>query len=171
MTSAPQSPLALEEALPQYYEEDRLVLLPRDPYSLYAYWEISTSYRDSLKNDWGEEAWQNSAPVLRVYKHRWSQQGIIDSVTEINLEPEANNWYISVNSPDHFYHAELGLRRREGTFSPLLCSNLVRTPRDAISDLIDENWKLPDWKSRKLFRRISVCHLSSPEFIRHSPKK
>ena len=29
------------ESLPQYYGTDRLVILPRDPYSLFAYWEIT----------------------------------------------------------------------------------------------------------------------------------
>ncbi len=162
---------ACEEALPTYYEEDRLVLLPRDPYSLFAYWEISTSTGEHIKKNWGEKGWNNSSPVLRICKHHRSRQETIESVTDINLEPGSNNWYIPVTGPDHFYHVELGWRRPEGTFFSLLISNLVRTPRNSISDLIDENWKLPDWKSRKLFRRISVYHLSSPELIRRLPKQ
>lgn len=165
-----QGALARKETLPEYYGEDRLVLLPRDPYSLFAYWEISASTREHIRESWGEDIWRNSSPVLRICKHRWSRQGTIDSVIDIDLKPGADNWYISVTGPDHFYHAELGWRRPEGIFFPLLSSNLVRTPRDSISDLIDENWQLPDWKSRKLFRRISVYHLSSPELIRRLPK-
>ncbi|HHX87198.1 MAG TPA: DUF4912 domain-containing protein [Firmicutes bacterium] len=169
MAVKPQG-LLNRETLPEYYEEDRLVLLPRDPYSLFAYWEISVSTREHIRESWGEDIWRSSFPVLRICKHRWSRQGTIDNVTDINLKHGANNWYVHVNSPDHFYHAELGWRRPEGTFFSLLCSNLVRTPRDSISDLIDENWQLPDWKSRKLFRRISVYHLSSPELIRRLQK-
>ena len=171
MSVEPQDLAGRGKTLPGSYEEDRLALLSRDPYSLFAYWEISSSTRERIREDWGEEIWHGSSPVLRICKHNRSKKGDIDSLVDINLEPDAANWYISINGPDHYYHAELGWRRPEGTFFSLLTSNLVRTPRDSISNLIDENWQLPDWKSRKLFRRISVYHLSSPELVRRSPRQ
>ncbi len=171
MAVEPQDLAGRGKTLPGSYEEDRLALLPRDPYSLFAYWEISSSTRENIRKSWGEEVWQGSSPVLRICKHRRAHKGALDSVTDLDLEPDAASWYISINGPDHFYHAELGWRRPEGTFFSLLTSNLVLVPRDAISDLIDENWQLPNWKSRSLFRRISVYHLSSRELIRRSPRQ
>ncbi|NMA92959.1 MAG: DUF4912 domain-containing protein [Firmicutes bacterium] len=169
MAADPQAPPGHEEILPEYYEEDRLVLLPRNPYSLYAYWEISPSTRNRIVESWGEANWCRSSPVLRICKHHPSHRKTIESHLDIDLDPDANNWYITVESADRFYHAELGRRRPGGTFFSLLSSNLVCTPRDSISHQVDENWQLPDWKSRKLIRRIAVYHLSSPELIRRLP--
>lgn len=158
------------ESLPQYYSEDRLVILPRDPYSIFAYWEISLPTRETFKKKAGGERWPEATFLLRVYKHAWTDQNIVESFVDLDVSQESGNWYIPVDSADRFYHVELGWKLPEGPFQPLLCSNTVRTPRDSLSDLIDENWQLPDWKARKLFRRISLYHLSSTEFFRRRNK-
>ena len=153
-------------SLPQFYGIDRLVILPRDPYSLFAYWEITESTREKLKSEWGDAAWQQAIFQMRVYKHQWDREEQIESFFDITLQDGSNNWYFNVTDTDRLYHTELGWRTADGNFRPVLRSNLVRTARDSISDIIDEEWQLPDWKARKLYRRISLYHLSSPEMFR-----
>jgi hypothetical protein len=159
------------EAIPAYYGEDRLVILPRDPYCLFAYWEVSLPTRERLRQEAGDARWENAAPMLRVYKHDWFREETVESFSDVALRSEADNWYLPVTESDRVYHAELGWRMPEGAFRPVLRSNAVRTPRDGLSDIIDEAWQLPDWKARKLYRRISLYHLSSPEMFRRRKQR
>ncbi|MEW5785259.1 MAG: DUF4912 domain-containing protein [Bacillota bacterium] len=159
------------ESLPHYYGVDRLVVLPRDPYCLYTYWEVSLPTRESLKNEWGEAAWQGARLQLRVHKHDWNREEIVESFFDVTLETETDNWYLPALDSDRVYHTELGWRLPDGDFKPVLRSNAVRTPRDGLSDIIDEEWQLPDWKARRLFRRISLYHLSSPELFRRRKQR
>ncbi len=158
------------ESLPQFYGVDRLVILPRDPYNIFAYWEVSLPTRDNLEKTAGVERWPEVTFLLRVYKHAWADEMTVESFFDLEVERESNNWYIPVTDADRYYHAELGWKLPESSFHSILRSNQVRTPRDGLSDLIDENWQLPDWKARKLFRRISLYHLSSAEFFRRRKK-
>lgn len=158
--------LYAQESLPQYYGVDRLVILPRDPYWLYAYWELSLPTREKLICEWGEETWLKSSFQLRVCMHQWHREEMVENFHDLTLQEESDSWYISVPTADRLYHVELGRRLPGGAFIPLLCSNAVRTARDGLSDIIDEDWQLPDWKARKLYRRLSLYHLSSPEIFR-----
>lgn len=159
------------ESLPHNYGLDRLVILPRDPYCLYAYWEITQPTVERLKNEWSEETWRQSAPQIRVCKHEWETEEHVESYYDVPLDGGSDNWYLHVPDSDRLYHTELGWRKPDGTFVAVLRSNAVRTARDGLSDVIDEAWQLPDWKARKLFRRISLYHLSSPEMFRHRKQR
>jgi len=152
--------------LPDFYEEDTLVLLPRDPRWVFAYWEISPDTLNRLKYQWGNETFNHAKPTLMVRRHRWDQEGEIAESTPLAITSEARNWYLEVSHPDHYYHLELGWVLGHGEFYTLMKSNTVRTPREQVSSLVDENWTLPEWKFRKLFRRISLFQVSSPELVR-----
>ncbi len=157
-------------SLPDLYGEDRLVILPRDPYNIFAYWEISLPTWSALEKRAGAERWPKAFFLLRTYKYARQDQKAAVSFFDQEVGRDNNNWYIPVAEADRFYRAELGWKLPGGPFHSILRSNLVRTPRDKLSDIIDENWQLPDWNARKLFRRISMHHLSSAEFFRRSKK-
>lgn len=159
------------ETLPPYYGEDRLAVLARDPYCIFAYWEVSLPTRKQLQERLGEENWQNASLQLRVFKHAWSSDEKVESFFDVQLHHETDNWYLPVMDSDRLYHVELGWKLPGGSFEAVLRSNAVRTPRDGLSDIIDEEWQLPDWKARKLFRRISLHHLSSPELFRRRKQR
>jgi len=158
------------ESLPELYGEDRLVILPRDPHNIFAYWEVSPQTRAALEKRAIEEGCPEIAYCLRVYKYAWPEEETVESFFDLEVSRESNNWYITVANADRYYHVELGWKAPGIPFQYLLRSNLVRTPRNGLSDLIDENWQLPDWKAQKLFRRISLYHLSSAEFFRRLRK-
>lgn len=159
-----------EKEIPRYYGEDRLVLLPRDPFCMYAYWEISLPTREKVFGSWDESDRNEAVLSLRVFRHDRDKKGSVESFYDHRVGDDTDNWYINVNHADNFYHAELGWILPGGIFHSVLKSNIIRTPRDSISNIIDENWKLPDWKSRRLFRRISLYHLSSAELIHRKSK-
>lgn len=159
-----QDPLSGGHPLPDRYGEDCLFIMARDPYCLYAYWEVSPPTLERLPRAGKEDV--HALLQLRVFKHRYMREAEVESCFDIHLAPGASSWYIAVGDPDCAYHAELGRVLPDGRFMTLLTSNTVQTPRDSVSEIIDENWHLPDWKARKLYRRIALYHLSSPELFR-----
>ncbi len=171
MSNSQQEDRNWGEILPSYYGEDCLVALPRDPYYLFSYWEISIPTRQRLQREWGEKRWQSSTLQLRICKHSWEREKEVESFLDIPLSPEADSWYQQVSDSDRIYHAEIGWQLPEGDFQPVILSNPVKMARDGLSDIIDEEWQLPDWKARKLFRRISLYHLSSPELFRRRKQR
>ncbi len=128
--------------LPQGYGSTKVVLMVRDPYWLHAYWEIAEDVAAAVASTLGPDGWRTSARTLRVHDvtdvefdgsnaHR---------TIHIDINSDANNWYINVDRPNRAYCAELGLVSPEGRFILLSRSNVVRTPRAGVSEVIDEEW-------------------------------
>ncbi|MEW6424970.1 MAG: DUF4912 domain-containing protein [Bacillota bacterium] len=131
-----------EPELPHYYGVDRLVLLARDPYWLYAYWEITATKQEEFTAAYGPAAWTNSRPVLRVYDVTGvnPDKQTVASYVDIGINEEADNWHINVGEPDHTFYVDLGRRFPDGRFVTLLRSNVVTTPRASLSERTDEEW-------------------------------
>ncbi len=159
------------ESLPDYYGEDLLVVLPRDPYNIFAYWEVSLPTWHALEETAGAARWPEASFFLRVYKHVWADESAVESCFDLAVGRDSSSWHIPVTNADRFYQVEWGWKLPGGSFQSILRSNQIRTPRDGFSEVIDEDWQLPHWKERKLFRRISLHHLSSAEFFRHRKNK
>lgn len=128
--------------LPNSYGMDSLVLMVRDPDWLYAYWEITATKQEEFKSQYGPSAWGNSRPVLRLY----DVTGVAfngnnaNSYIDISVSEEIDNWHIHVGRPDRAFCLDLGRIFPDGRFITLLRSNIVTTPRAALSDLVDEEW-------------------------------
>lgn len=114
--------------LPYSYEDNRVVLMARDPHLLYAYWEISPHRKNNFIKEFGNEMWNKSVPVLKIYN--------VSKNTSfyVNISDSANNWYINVPDASSLYSAELGRRISEDFFINLAYSNYINTPGDAVSD-------------------------------------
>jgi len=128
--------------LPAAYGLDRLVLLVRDPYWLYAYWEITATKQEEFANTYGPAAWTASRPVLRVY----DVTGVdfngrnANSFLDISISEQADNWHIPVGQPNRSFCLDLGRLFPDGRFVTLLRSNVVTTPRADLSECLDEEW-------------------------------
>ena len=153
--------LTAAEKLPSLYGEDRLVLLTRDPYWLFAYWEVTPATRKQLEME-GQRAWEHLNLALRITRYD-SDLDQEEGCFHIPINHSETDWCIEAGVPDRYYKVELGGQIPEKGFVSLLCSNTVKTPRDQISDVIDENWRLPDWQARRLYRRTDRGNLSSLE--------
>ncbi len=115
--------------LPTIYQDDRVVLLARDPQWLYCYWEFSVTtmnaIRDSLARNGGNM-------VLRVHDVTGVSFDGLNSRRFEDLElPEqaAGNWYFQSLGGDIEHMVEVGIRARDGRFVAFARSNPVRTPR------------------------------------------
>jgi hypothetical protein len=145
-------PAAPIPTLPRTYGDNRIVLLVRDPYWLFAYWEIQPDRVDAGRAHLGP-AFDSARWVLRVY----DITGIAfdgfnaHSFFDIDLVGSADNWYIEVPEDDHCYCADIGIRAGDGRFYVLARSNQVETPRARISDVVDEAWASRERESARIF--------------------
>jgi len=117
-------------ALPQRYGDDRMVMMARDPWWLFTYWDLSPQRMAE------GVAWAQGRPhegVLRVYDSQGAWQD-----SPVHLDQMGH--YLKVWAPGQEYVAEVGLRDQEGRFMPLLRSNPASAPPDQPSSDLGEEW-------------------------------
>jgi len=136
-TSLPPAP-----ALPSGYNDNRLVLLARDPHWLYAYWDFSTEEISAVLTRLGA---QEARPILRVFDVTYLDFDGANAWNHLDIEltPFATSWYIPVPRPDAAYCAEVGYQSPDGHFAALGRSNIVSTPRDGVSPDATLRWVTP----------------------------
>ncbi len=128
--------------LPSRYYDNRITLLPRDPWWLHTYWDISQEKIDEVVGKIPPEERYDLRWVLRVYDLTASRK--FDKFFDVSIDVSVNNWYVNVDAPEREWCVEIGLLTRTGKFFPVARSNVVKTPYFGISDVIDEEWALPD---------------------------
>ncbi len=126
-------------------QDDRLVLLVRDPFWLQAFWELSAK---TLKR--AEVAmrhfWHSAFPVLRLYRivSDGASHPRRQVLRDIRIHGGVNHWYTDVDDPPSRFQVELGYITRTQKFHPLISSNIVETPQRQIVDELDRldgNWQ------------------------------
>ena len=137
--------------LPTFYGDNRIVLLVKDPWWLFTYWEVTAGRRKEVLEMIRSRRFSPEKTVLRIYDVTDTSFGGTYSFFDIELNFIATNWFIDVGIPDRQWVVELGIRTREGGFFALVKSNTVRTPRFGVSDVLDEEWMMPDDLFWKLF--------------------
>jgi len=120
--------------LPEFYGKDMLVILPKDPDVIFAYWELNKKVDGQIK--------------IRVYEVSGRREKICFDVA---IKPCANNWYIKVPWPGAKYRADLGVIKN-GLFIRLLSSNTILIPRAGISDEVDGDWMIVKEDLQKIIR-------------------
>jgi hypothetical protein len=127
--------------LPGKYGEDTIVAMVRDPYWLFAYWEITPEGLARARRELGAEA-DGSKTTLRVY----DITGLVftgdnpNSYFDIEVSGGSDNWYINTGWPNRSYCVDIGLLSQRGKFCTLARSNPVHTPRASASEVVDERW-------------------------------
>ncbi|MBI3306985.1 MAG: DUF4912 domain-containing protein [Candidatus Omnitrophica bacterium] len=125
------------ETLPYSYDQTLLVLMVRDPYWVYGYWDFSSQTWNWVQDFLRREP--TSQTVLRVHN---LERG---DFTDLDVRLEAKNWYLNVGEPNTSFEAELGFIDSTGRFHLIVKSNRIRTPRDTPSEVIDKNWDAGDF--------------------------
>ena len=133
---------ALQKAsLPESYYQTYVTLLSKEPYVLYAYWEIDGDDIERLREEFGPEA-EKGAYTLRVYDVTLVDFDGTNANYWFDLdELYMNNRYIHVGSDDATYVCEIGLRLPSGEFKALARSNYIRAQRAGASQRRDVIWK------------------------------
>ena len=151
------------EYLPSEYGEDRIMLMARDPYMAYSYWEATPGRIEK------EKAWFGWDSKLCVRIYDVTGVGSFDGTNasgyfDQEVYERVGNWYFDLGRPTHSFCADIGLLSPGGRFLTLARSNYITMPRDGVSDVLDEEWMLVDEEFMKLYGVPGkVGGLSSPE--------
>jgi len=144
---------AKEFRFPPGYGDNRIVLLVRDPWWLFAYWEIGKDREEDIVRKMEKAGEVPRKSILRVY----DVTGLnfngknARSFFDIDLKGLASNWYINVNAPDSSWVVDIGIISSKGGFYLLARSNVVRTPRFGMSDELDAEWMAPEEDFWRMF--------------------
>ncbi len=116
------------------YNNTEIVLLIKNPFWLYTYWNIYENTVEHFESINGKNSWDSSQPVIRVSNHS------NNSHYDIEINDYAKNWYLQVNNPNNYYSTALGRKFTCGKFVEIASSNIVLTPAKDISQILDKNW-------------------------------
>jgi hypothetical protein len=130
------------------FENDRLVIMVRDPYWLHAYWELAPKSVERAASALGQH-WHTTRPVLRLFQVSNDDSAVIHR--EIVIHGGVNHWYVDVQNPPQKYRMEIGYLTSGGQFYCLARSNTVMTPPAGTSDSLDENWADIDQNADRIF--------------------
>ena len=158
--------------LPYNYNQTVVKVLAQTPNTLFIYWEISDYDRENYKRNYGDNFFENTKPVLKIYNDT------LNYSFEVDINDFANSWYLHVNDSKCEYRVELGRRPvyNPNVSSPLLkenqyvyisSSNKIDSPNDKI--LFNPSQKMIYFKNVKTNEKQSK-DITSFSFIQNLGK-
>jgi len=128
--------------LPPNYGVTRCVLLVRDPYWIYAYWEVAEEHIDKIKKNIPEDQVSSAKFVLRIYDITLVDFNGSNANFSFDIEPTTytNSWHIKLFHDCGSFVGEIGLKTSDGKFFALIRSNYVQTPRVSYSPRSEQIW-------------------------------
>lgn len=153
--------VTIKEDLPRYYGETRIVLLPRDPFWAFAYWEISDETKEQIKKQYS-----GARLCLRVY----DVTGITfdgknsHKYFDVLITEQADNWYINISEMNRSWCVDLGLLLSDGTFVTITRSNVVHMPKYGVSPITDEQWAVLQKEFDRLLQLSGVEYIGKGSF-------
>ncbi|MGL5080210.1 MAG: DUF4912 domain-containing protein [Microcoleaceae cyanobacterium] len=143
--------------LPEGYGKSKIVLLPRDPNSAYAYWDIPNEDREIVRQQGGRQL------ALRLYDVTSIDMDdqTPHSVQQFECEEMTREWYIPVLVSDRDYIVEIGYMTESGHWLKLARSLHVHIPPLYPSDSYDYRDITVSWEEAlrgKFFFNLGEQH-------------
>ncbi len=110
--------------VPYRYNETCIKLLFQNPYTLFAYWDVSDEDEKKLIEKYGKQSYYNS----RIYLEITNQSN--GKTFQIDVNPFAKTWYIHIDEPNCKYQAKL-CRKVNNEVINITSSNTLQVPTDA----------------------------------------
>ena len=153
--------------LPQKYNQTVVKVLAQTPKTLFVYWEISDDDIKKFKNDYGENFFETTKPVLIIHNDT------LNYSFEVDINDFANSWYLHVNDSNSDYRIELGRRpfqineNIQSDYIYITSSNEIESPNDHI--LFNNSQKMIYFRNVKTNVETSKP-LTSLSFIKNMGK-
>lgn len=110
--------------LPGHYQQDKLVLMPKDPEYMFCYWELTQGLLDEKSKEKMTEG--NYRETLKI---NWESRSLFEpNFTFIPVFFWARKWYFGVPQVGQRYQVELGWLSDTGHFISIIRSNLSELP-------------------------------------------
>lgn len=113
--------------LPYRYNQTVVKILAQTPNVLFVYWDISDIDRENFINNYGNDFFNNTVPILLVINKTMNYS------YEVEINDFANSWYLHVNDANCEYKVELGRRTKiNSDYYHITTSNDLNMPNDHI---------------------------------------
>lgn len=150
--------------LPKSYGDTKIVLLPRDPWWCFTYWEISEKTIQEVKSLYGE----NFKLSIRVYDvtnvNNFDGRNA-NKFFDIDIDNlQISSWYINLPEVNRSWCVDLGIKTQDGRFIVLSRSNIVMMPRFGVSTLSDEQWAILQKEFERLLEMSGVNRIGIGSF-------
>lgn len=126
--------------LPYRYNQTVVKVLAQTPNTLFIYWDISDKDRKSFEEQYGENFFEKTKPVLIV------RNDTLNYSFEVEINDFANSWYLHIADSKCDYKIELGRRPIKKTekinvdYIYVSRSNEIEVPNDRV--LFNKNQKM-----------------------------
>ena len=157
--------------LPYRYNQTVVKVLAQTPTTLFIYWDISDDDRNRFVEQYGEDFFNNTKPVLVIHNNTMHYS------FEIEIDDFANSWYLHVNDANCEYSVELGRRPKyynesrhvdiPNNYLYVTSSNSIEAPNDHV--LFDKNIKTVYFKDVKT-NIVTAKNITSISFLRNMGK-
>ena len=153
--------------LPYRYNQTVVKLLAQTPKTLFIYWDISDDDREKYKEQYGEDFFETTRPVLIVHNDS------LNYSFEVEINDFANSWYLHVSDSKCDYRIELGRRPIQKTkklntdYIYISASNEIESPNDRI--LFNKEQKMVYFRNVKTGEQTSKP-INTLNFIRNMGK-
>jgi len=145
-------------SLPKGYGATMAALLPRDPNWMFLYWEITAGAKARIQRENGQDVFEKSKQVVRVYDLNPSE-GSGGKYFDIPVMLDAGSWYVQVQDTGGSYCCELGLVLPSGSFVGIVMSNPIKLPAGRVSDVTDAKWMAVSEDFDKLLQLSGVEYI------------
>src|SRR5262249_14126104 len=111
--------------LPESYGTEQIFLAARDPYWVFASWDLD----DLQRRRYNEKSASGALTVrLRIGDENWPIH------LEIHTQPHSKDWFIHAGKPETTFVAELGFHEKNsGNWKQISVSKSVTTPADRVA--------------------------------------
>ena len=156
--------------LPYRYNQTIVKVLAQTPRTLFIYWDISDEDRENYKKQYGDNFFETTKPVLKVYNDT------LHYSFEVEINDFANSWYLHIADSKCDYRVELGRRpiiKNENLNTDYIyisTSNKIESPNDKI--LFNREQKMVYFRNVKSgnISAKSISNYSNISFIRNMGK-
>ena len=149
--------------LPYGYNQTVVKILAQTPNTLFVYWDISEEDRKKYVEDFGDNFFEVSKPVL-IFHNKTMNYSF-----EIEINDFANCWYFNTADANCEYEIELGRKANilPNNYLSITSSNVIEMPNNHI--LFEETKKTAFFRNVKT-NEVSSKNIANLQFIRRIGK-
>jgi len=148
--------------LPDSYGVTEAYLLPRDPFWMFLFWDITENSAKTIKAAHGENIFSTARQVVRVHDVTGIAQFNGDNALkyfDVPVVLAARSWYVNVPESGKSYVCDVGLVTPDGKFILIVRSNAILLPVGKVSDVTDENWMSVSGDFERLLKLSGVEYI------------
>ncbi|HEX3015733.1 MAG TPA: DUF4912 domain-containing protein [Desulfobacteria bacterium] len=157
-----------DETWTRTWQTNRIVLLVKEPTTLFCYWEVNDLLKDLISRHFQTD-WHKLRLSVQLYDVTWI---IFDgtnanSIRRISVDSLTDNWYIHEVAPGRNYIADFGVITASGQFFTIVRSNTVASPPLAPDYLSEtarfgkiEHYSLNEVSDSKPIKKASKRHIT-----------